>query len=168
MLLILVVIKMAKNVKSQTGKKRSFLKRHRSLSREEVVKRLREMEEIKQQYETDSASLESNIKDFNLQTDPLIDPITGKALCWVRRPTQDELERLVPTELTKYESLAEVPEEIQEKYANVQFKMMAQLIEKPKKDSAWWKKNANMVFQELFQLHLIDIYKKLGLLIENF
>lgn len=159
---------MAKREKSQTRKKQSFLKRHKSLSREDVAKQLRKMEEAKQNYETDATSLEENIKNFNLQTDPLVDPVSGKALCWVRRPTQAELERLVPSELTKYENLEDVPEEIQEKYANVQFKMMAQLIEKPKKGATWWKEHANLIFQELFQLHLVDIYKKLGLLIENF
>jgi hypothetical protein len=54
------------------------------------------------------------------------------------------------------------------KYSDHQFDIMALLIEKPKHDAKWWKENSNLIFQELFQIHLTEVYRKLGLMVENF
>lgn len=160
-------IKPSKSRKVRKGG-RDFLKRHKPLSSRELGENLRKMEQAKQEFTTDAAELDQNIKNFNLQSDVLVDPVSGKALCYVRRPTQEELEKMIPEELLKYQFADDVPIDIQKKYADHQFYMMEQLINKPKHDAAHWKKNSNLVFQQLFQLHLVEIYKKLGLLIENF
>jgi hypothetical protein len=46
--------------------------------------------------------------------------------------------------------------------------MMAKLISKPKHTAEEWKEMTDLLFQEMFQLHLMDVYRKLGLMVENF
>lgn len=126
------------------------------------------MEDAKSKYTKDVQVLEQNIKKFNEMLDPLVDPISGDVLCWVRRPTQKEWEDLIPQELLEYTNIEDVPQDVAKKYRDYQFDMMAQLISHPKKDAAWWKANSTLVFQELFQAHLADVYRKLGVMAENF
>jgi len=118
---------------------------------------------------TDAAVLEQNLLEFNRITDPLIDPETEKVLCWIRRPTMEELEKFIPAELLEYRNTPEeIPKSTMEKYKDFQFEMMANLIENPKKSANWWKKNSNLVFQQLFQLHLRSVMEDLGITAENF
>jgi hypothetical protein len=46
--------------------------------------------------------------------------------------------------------------------------MMEKLIAKPQHDAQWWKENTDIVFQSLFSAHLLDVYRKLGLMTGNF
>jgi len=150
-------------------RKRRLIEKHKPMTRRQVKERFQEMRKAKSELTTNATILEANLKAFNLITDPLIDPETEKPLCWVRRPTTDELEALVPAELLEYRnSPDDVPEKVMKKYKDFQFKMMANLIENPKKSAEWWKKNANLVFQQLFQLHLRGVMEDLGIMAENF
>jgi len=150
-------------------KNKEIIKRHKPLTKADVKKKFREMKQIKSQISQDAAVLEKNLMEFNRTIDPLIDPESEKVLCWVRRPTTDELESLIPAELLEYRGRPnEVPEEVMKKHRDFQFKMMADLIEKPKKDAEWWKKNANLVFQRLFEIHLQGVMEDLGIMAENF
>jgi len=153
---------------SESKKARDFLFKHPPKTPEEIAKELKQMEEAKGKYTKDVAILEQNIKKFNSVLDPLIDPISGDVLCWVRRPTQAEWDKMIPEEFLQYKFEEEVPPEVSRKYANLQFEMMAKLIENPKHDAEWWKANSNLILQQLFQAHLTDVYRKLGLLVENF
>ena len=127
------------------------------------------MRKVKKEMTTDAAVLEQNLLEFNRITDPLIDPETEKVLCWIRRPTMEELEKFIPAELLEYRNTPEeIPKSTMEKYKDFQFEMMANLIENPKKSADWWKKNSNLVFQQLFQLHLRSVMEDLGITAENF
>lgn len=150
-------------------KNKELLKRYKPLTKAEVKKKFREMKQIKTKMTQDAAVLEKNLIQFNRTLDPLVDPESGKELCWVRRPTTDELESLIPSELLEYRGRPdEVPPEVMRKHKDFQFEMMANLIEKPKKTSAWWKKRANLVFQRLFEMHLQGVMEDLGIMAENF
>jgi len=149
-------------------KLRSFVEKH-TKTPEEIKAEIRTMEEAKKSYTQDVTALEQNLAKFNEVADPLIDPISGNPLCWVKRPTQQEWEDMVPDEeLLKVERIEDIPPEMARKYKDHQFEMMAKLIIKPNHDAQWWKEHANLVFQELFQIHLTDVYRKLGVMVGNF
>lgn len=154
---------------SEEDKTKKLIRKHKPLTKAEIVARFKAMKELRKEMATDAATLEKNIVEFNETTDPLVNPETGKCLCWVRRPTTKELEDVVPSELMEYRNTPdEVPAEVMKKYEDFQFKMMAQLITNPKKSAEWWKENANLVFQHLFQLHLNSVMQALGITAENF
>jgi len=149
--------------------KDEFIRKHKPLTKKEVVEKFHEMRKVKKEMTTDAAVLEQNLLEFNRITDPLIDPETEKVLCWIRRPTMEELEKFIPAELLEYRNTPEeIPKSTMEKYKDFQFEMMANLIENPKKSANWWKKNSNLVFQQLFQLHLQGVMEDLGITAENF
>jgi chromosome segregation ATPase len=155
---------------AETDKKklRSFVK-ELAKSPEEIKAEIKAMEEAKKQYTQDVTKLEANLKKFNETLDPLIDPATNEPLCWVRRPSQEEWEAMIPAELFEYENIEDVPKDTVNKIKDRQFEMMATLIMIPKHDAEWWKKNSsNLVFQELFQMHIVEVYRKLGVLVGNF
>jgi len=149
--------------------KDEFIRKHKPLTKKEVVEKFHEMRKVKKEMTTDAAVLEQNLLEFNRITDPLIDPETEKVLCWIRRPTMEELEKFIPAELLEYRNTPEeIPKSTMEKYKDFQFEMMANLIENPKKSADWWKKNSNLIFQQLFQLHLQGVMEDLGITAENF
>lgn len=136
---------------------------------EELAKDIVRMEEAKRKMTQNAEELDANLKHFHELLDPILDPNTGKPLCWVRRPSAKEWEEMAPAELMKYKDDPDnVPQEVQEKYKNHQFDMMAKLIAKPQHDSNWWKENTDLVFQEMFQIYLLDVYRKLGIMVGNF
>lgn len=150
-------------------KEKRFLEKHKPLTSEEVKRKFKEVREIKSRLTQDAAVLEKNLNEFNNILDPLVDPETDVVLCWIRRPTTDELESLIPAELLEYRGRPnEVPAELMQKHKDFQFTMMATLIEKPKRDANWWKKHANLVFQRLFEIHLQSVMEVLGIMAENF
>lgn len=135
---------------------------------EQLAEDIKKMEEAKKQMSRNAADLDANIKKFHEMTDPIIDPNTGQPMCWVRRPSAQEWEDMTPTELTGYKSPEEIPQEIAQKYKDRQFDMMASLIANPIHPAKWWKENTDLLFQEMFQIHLTDVYRKLGLMVANF
>jgi hypothetical protein len=149
-------------------KLRSFVQEHKK-SPEEIKAEMKVMEEAKKQYTQNVEELRANLDAFNNTLDPLIDPANNKPLCWIRRPTQEEWEAMIPTELYEYENMEDVPKEVLDKIKDRQFDMMANLIAIPKGDADFWKKNGgSLVFQELFQMHIVEVYRKLGIIIGNF
>jgi hypothetical protein len=145
----------------------SFAKRHQKTP-EQIAEEIKKMELAKKDMTQEASALEANFREFNEILDPIVNPNNGAPMCWVRRPTQKEWEEMVPAELIKYRDAGSVPPEVVKKYADHQFQMMAQLIAKPEHDAEWWKAHSNILFQEMFQVHLMDVYRKLGLNIENF
>lgn len=147
----------------------AFLKKHKPLTTEEIKKQFDDKEKAKKQYTTDSAALESEIDNFNKMSDPLVNPATGKALCWIRRPTQIEWESMLPPELLQYRNNPNgIPPEVSAKYQDMTFDLMAKIIETPKHDAKWWKEHSNLMFIQLFQMHLNQLMQELGMLTENF
>lgn len=154
--------------KATKEKLRSFVKDNKKTP-EEIKAEMKVMEEAKKQYTQDVVKLQANLDKFNNTSDPLIDPATGDVLCWIRRPTQDEWESMIPAELYEFEEIEDVTKEVLEKIKNRQFDMMANLITNPKGDAEFWKKNGgSLVFQELFQMHIVEVYRKLGIIVGNF
>lgn len=154
---------------AEEKKRESFIGKHKPLTSEEVGKRFKEMEDSKRNLEQDALTIEKNLDNFNKIIDPIKNPANGEILCWVRRPTQDEWEEMIPEEMWKTgvnpESLTM---EMQKKSNDMVYEFMAKIIEKPKHDAKWWKGHANLVFIQLFQLHLNDVFRELGLTAENF
>jgi hypothetical protein len=153
---------MAQNAKAEAIAQR--YKRTPEQLAEDIIK----MEEAKNKLTQSSAELEENLRHFHEILDPICDPISGNALCWMRRPSQIEWEAMVPTELLAYKNDEDIPLELQEKYKDNSFNMMEKLIVKPQHDAQWWKENTDIVFQSLFSAHLLDVYRKLGLMTANF
>jgi hypothetical protein len=148
---------------------KDFIQKHKPLTPDQLREKMQEQQKSKERYVQDSAELEKEIDNFNKITDPLVDPVTDKALCWVRRPTQEEWESLVPVELLKYrDDPSGIPPEVSKKYSDLTFELMAKIIEKPKHDSKWWKQHANLLFIQLFQYHLQKVFSELGLATTNF
>jgi hypothetical protein len=136
---------------------------------EQLAQDIVKMEEAKSKMTQNSEELDRNLKHFHEILDPILDPNTGQPLCWVRRPSQKEWEEMAPAELMQYKDNPEnVPKELQEKYKNHQFDMMSKLIAKPQHVSNWWRENTDLVFQEMFQIYLLDVYRKLGIMVGNF
>ena len=135
---------------------------------EQLAEDIKKMELAKAKMTQNSEELEANLKKFHDILDPILDPNTGEPLCWVRRPSTKEWEEMTPTELISYKDPADIPQDLQEKYKDHAFEMMAKLIEKPKHDAAWWKENTDLIFQEMFAMYLTDVYRKLGIMVGNF
>src|SRR3990170_4498145 len=147
-------------------KLRELITKHKPLTKKEVVQTFRDQAEMKSKMTTNAAELEANLVNFNKIVDPLVNPVEpdpNKAvLCWIRRPTASEFDKMIPIELLEYKNKPdEVPDEIMKKYQDFQFDMMANLIENPKHEAQWWKEHANLVFQSLFQKHLTGILEDL-------
>jgi hypothetical protein len=150
-------------------KLKELIQKHKPMTKKELVQTFRDQAEMKSKMTTDASVLEQNLINFNKIEDPLLDPETGNPLCWIRRPTAIEFDKMIPTELLEYKNKPEeVPDNIMKKYQDFQFDMMANLIENPKHDAQWWKEHSNLVFQSLFQKHLTGILEDLGINAENF
>lgn len=152
---------------AEAEKQRRFVERYKRTP-EQLAEDIKKMEEAKKQMTQNSEQLDANLKKFHEILDPILDPNTGQPLCWVKRPSSKEWEELTPTELTQYKDISEVPKEIADRYKDHQFNMMAKLIAKPQHDANWWKENTDLIFQEMFQIYLMDVYRKLGIMVGNF
>jgi hypothetical protein len=148
---------------------KDFIRKYKSLTPKEIEQKFKEKESAKKEMTTNAAELEQEIDNFNKIVDPLENPVTGKVMCWIRRPTQDEWENMIPAEIAQYRNKPEeMPPELSQKYNNMTFELMSQIIETPKHDSKWWKSHSNLVFIQLFNLHLQKVFEELGLSTTNF
>lgn len=148
---------------------KSFIERHQPLTPDQIKSKIKEKEEAKKQYTTDAALLEKELDAFNLITDPLINPSTGKAMCWVRRPTQEEWEAMIPKDILQYRNNPQgIPPEVAAKYQDMTFELMEKVITNPSHNAKWWKAHANLLFIQLFQMHLNQVMNELGVQTENF
>lgn len=153
---------------TEMNKEQEILAKHKPKSPTEILEAIKEREKAKEQMEKDVSVLEANLREFASREDPIVDPSTGKVLCWVRRPSRQELESLVPPEIMEYrDSGKKVPPEVLKKCDEAFYEMMASLITKPKKDAEFWK-NQPFAFAQIFQLHIQKIYEDLGIDVENF
>jgi hypothetical protein len=147
-----------------------LIQKHKPLNKKELLENFQEQKKIRQSFTTDAVELEKNLMNFNKIIDPMINPDEpDNALCWIRRPTTAQLEKMLPAELMAYKNDPNaIPVDIMKKNENFQFEMMAELIELPKHNAQWWKENSNLVFQSLFQKHLTGVLEDLGINAENF
>lgn len=150
-------------------KARDLIRRHKTLSKGEIRQQFKAHEDRKKKLTMDAASCETALENFNKIVDPVLNPTTGEALCWVKRPTQAELETLIPEEFLKYRNDPEgIPEEALKGNEDVLFKMMEALISVPEHTADEWKKRANLIFQRLFQMHIQQVMSDLGITVRNF
>jgi len=160
---------MLRGLKNMSQPNEELIRKHKPLTPAEIKTKMKEHEDAKKQFSTDNATLDAELEAFNQITDPLVNPVSGKAMCWIRRPTQAEWEEMVPKELAVYANNPEdIPEDLAKKYNDMTFELMAKIIVNPKHDASWWKQHSNLVMIQLFQAHLSGVFKELGLLTTNF
>lgn len=156
-------------IKLEVGSNSKILEKHRAKSKEEIEATIKKMEQAKEGLEKNAEALDRELDEFNTIEDPLINPVNKKALCWVRRPTQEEWESIVPAEILKYrDKPQDMPKKLITENKELTFKFMEALITKPKHTAAEWKKRSNLVFIKLFQLHIENVFRELGIIAENF
>lgn len=113
------------------------------------------------QFSGDMAEIEKNLTEYLQIEDPLIH--NGKVVALVKRPSMNDMKKLVPPEMMKYANMKpeEIPEdamkELNEKYEDFYYEKMAELIVKPKYTAAKWKEKANPWFMQLFWGHIENI-----------
>uniref|UniRef100_A0A6H1ZPQ7 Uncharacterized protein n=1 Tax=viral metagenome TaxID=1070528 RepID=A0A6H1ZPQ7_9ZZZZ len=150
-------------------KEEDFLKKHKPLKPEDVAEKMKDADKRKKKYTLDAAQVERNLLDYFEILDPIVDPVTDKVLAWMRRASYQEMIDMVPSELREYVGdMEKAPQELRQKYDSQQFEYMATLIENPKHTTEWWQKHANQHFIMLFQMTIIQMYKDMGIDIENF
>jgi hypothetical protein len=146
-----------------------LIRKHKTLSKGDVKEQFKAHEEKKKKYTMDAAKCEKALEAFNEIVDPIVNPTTDEPLCWVRRPTQEELETLIPDEFMKYRNDPNgIPPDAMKGNEDVLFKMMEHLISVPEHTAKEWKKRANLVFQRLFQMHIQQVMEDLGITVRNF
>lgn len=151
------------------SKNAELVKNFKPLSPEELRATIKAQEEAKKQYSIDTMELEKELESFNSVSDPLVNPTTGKAMCWIRRPSQSEWEAMVPQEALPYVGHPEsMPPEIAKKNNDLLFEMMEKIIVNPKHDAAYWKSHSNLQFIQLFNMQLNNTFKELGISTTNF
>lgn len=152
-----------------SGKNEELIRKFKPMSKEDVAAAIKKQEDAKKQYATDNVTLESELEAFNKTEDPLINPATGKAMCWVRRPSQAEWESLIDKDMAAYTDHPEnMPPELAQKHNDALFQLMAKIISKPNHDAKWWKEHSNLIFIQLFNMHLTQVMKDLGIMAGNF
>lgn len=152
---------------SEAEKVRRFAKR-RKLDPEKVKEEMIKAEKRKQSYTMDLAEVEKNLLEYFDSLDPIVDPAKDKVLAWMRRPSYTEMMEMTPTEIKDAKDLENLPVKARKKLEDRQFDYMERLIEKPKNDAIWWKKHATPQFILLFQLRIVEMYKEMGVDVENF
>jgi hypothetical protein len=152
-----------------SDKNAELVRKFKPLTQEELKTTIKAQEEAKKQYSIDTMELEKELENFNSVSDPIINPATNKALCWVRRPSQAEWEAMVPQDVIPYTGHPEsMPPEIAKKNNDLLFSMMEKIIVNPKHDAEYWKTHANLQFIQLFNMHLTNTFKDLGIATTNF
>jgi len=146
--------------------KEEFLKKHPPLTEKQIKQRLIEASKAKDKYSKDMGELEKNILGLQEIIEPLIDPATDKILAWMRLPTNLELEEYYLT--YKDIDLKKLSDKDRMKQVNRQYKLMADVIERPKKEWEWWKKKTTPRFTRIFAIKLTLMFETLGVAMENF
>lgn len=148
------------------SKERELADKYAKQTVEEMEK---EQESLEQEVVSASKAMEQEISSFSIKIDELISPVTKKVMCKVKRPTTTQWKQLVPPELVKYkEDPKKVPLEVAEKYEELVYDIMAELIVQPKHNAKWWKDNTTYDFVALFQAHLMKTFDKMSEDIEDF
>lgn len=165
-LLLYIVI----NMPTEQEKKKKLLEKFPKLTPEQIEAQKKKEREVKGEADATALEYENNLVGYFERTEEIKDE-RGKVLALVRYPSYDELLEMVPPELAKYRGkpLSEVPLELEEKYSQIHFDIMATLIVKPKKKAEWWRKQKGVMrFVVLFNKKLAEIVKTVSEEAENF
>lgn len=137
------------------------------LSDEEVKLLEKKNVNIAKKIQVNDIELEAELDTFNKQEDVLYNPYTGNPLVVVRRLTMDEIDILTGKELRRYKEA--IPDDVADAYDDKVYKVISDIIVKPKHDVNWWKNGH--ITPELVQViigHVEKILKNLGKNAENF
>jgi hypothetical protein len=114
-----------------------------------------EQDKIEQDYMVQSRALEQKILEASSKIDEM--KIGEETVARVKRPTKEQMNRILPPELAKYrKNPEEVPYEVAKKYETEMYQLMEELIVMPKHDSEWWIKNTGDDFMAAFQAHIAN------------
>ena len=133
----------------------------------------REQEKLKQEYALKNVEYEKNLIEYFSRTKPILDE-NGKPIALMRYPSYAELVSMIPPELRQYRNdPSKVPPdmltEMEEKYADQQFEIIANLVVEPKKPADWWKRQSGILrFVKLFNDTFEEIVKETGMQATDF
>lgn len=135
-----------------------LIKKFANKSEEEMIK---EQDELEAEYIARSIELDQAISEFDVTIDELKDPKTGKTLAEVKRPTASQFRRVIPPELAKFRKNPEkIPYETAMKYEDDMYKLMEELIVRPKHTAKEWRESTGGRFMAFFQSHLVKLNEK--------
>lgn len=124
-------------------------------------------DELEQEYAAQCVEMDQNIRKFSSKTDPLI--VDGKTLAVIKRPSASQYRRIIPPELAKFrKNPQDIPYELAMKYQDDIYRLMEEMIIKPKHDAKWWENNTGPEFMGAFQAHVVNIGIKLQESIDGF
>jgi len=135
-----------------------LIKKFANKSEEEMMK---EQDELEAEYVARSVELDQAISEFDMVIDELKDPKSEKVLAEVKRPTASQFRRVIPPELAKFRKNPEkIPYELAMKYEDDMYKLMEELIVRPKHTAKEWRENTGGRFMALFQSHIVKLNEK--------
>lgn len=160
-------MKMSKVKPKQPKQPSKLVEKYAGKSAEEMES---DQEQLMAEYNERCQAMEHEISDFSTKTDEMKNPTTGKVMAIVKRPTTNQWKQMVPKELMKYtgKDKKEIPIEVAEKYEELIYDVMAELIVEPKHDAKWWKDHTGYEFVQAFQSHMISIFDEMEKNIGNF
>lgn len=148
---------------------KEIIKKHKPLTPEELKNYKQKVEEQKAKYNLQMGTIEANLLDFVQRPKPVLDPETKKPILYIRDVSFEELKRMFPSDVLTY---IENPEKIDpkkaEEYDEQFFKILAEIIVKPKKDWKFWKKIMNGRLMKLIQDEIVKMLEDIGVEMENF
>lgn len=148
---------------TEAERKITLLKKHKPLTPEEVYTKMKESHDARRKFSQDLTKIEENLIDFLNREDPLVDPATGKVLGWIRHAPLSELMGMKPEGFEGSDELSneELMKKIEKEAPDQIFRMMANLITKPKYTAEEWKKIATVELIQLFNIRLTEIVTRL-------
>lgn len=151
-----------------------FLQKHKPLSREEISKAQEEAKTAKDKYTKDIKTIEENLMGFIEQLEPIVNPVTGDIVFWIKQVPLHVLTDSTPKDLKKIISQCKTPEEAEEKTReytlvhpeydpeNHMYILMEKMIAIPKKTAAEWKEITNPNLSLLFEVAVSNVYKRVS------
>ena len=150
---------------STTKPKEDLVKKYASKSVEQMVK---EQEDLKDDVAVEAMELDSKLRNFSSQIDP-IKSETGEILAYAKRPSAAQFERLIPPKFLKYrEDPDSIPPEEAMEYNVDMYRLMAELITRPKHSAQEWKELIGDDFMVAFQAHFIKVREEASKAVSRF
>lgn len=147
----------------ELSKQEIFLRKHKPLSMTEVRQKEIDADASRKKYEKDIVKVEEYLVEYLNREDPLIDPVSDRAIAWLRRLPYKQLRELIPADMYQAYKEAEqsgdltnFTEKITDDYEDYTFELMEKMISKPSKTAEGWKEAANPHFIELFIARIVE------------
>jgi len=137
-------------------KRDKFKEKHPPIPDEEIPDKIKDRDDAREKWTRDIQTIEDNLTVYFDKDFPLIDPESGKILCWVKDIQYFKLLAMIPDEVLEEMDRAEEDVNIAyvirqlKEHSNNTFKIMAEVISIPKHDWEWWEERSNQTFLDLF------------------